>query len=507
MQRTVKVVAFFPLLSESNLQRQFGQVASFGPIDAPSWLYFHTGRFAVISQLVLETCVMLRRGSSFCSINSLIMGCILLSCPVAATAQRHGGGGMAGAGGSGISGISHPTGVDEKDSLKDFHQALALQATSQQIAEFQALVKSAEMAQAELQALLQQLRKENAAGDSAPREALDHALENARIGSKKFVDGFSPAQKAGLKEIAKKLAKADFDLDQGQKRLDQSLEAKAAAPELIPHAESLDKALTDFSNQQLALGREMSITLVTGEDLAFTLPQVKQSVYIQNLTIPVGVSGVLAQIAAQGSQRTFKLELIADLSELQQNITDLLRSQLDSSETCGQRVSIRQARLMPSAPASLLVVRLHFERWMCLRTSRQSTSNELAESDGTVEIKLTAAIEKEKQNALTIKATFGRIDATGMLSDELHSGALGEDLQDRAAKSLLSAAHAATDFKIALPPALQNSVTLQGAKFKDLRVGGLSVVLEGQVELSTEQAGQLASQLNQTLSAQQAPVR
>jgi hypothetical protein len=54
---------------------------------------------------------------------------------------------------------------------------------------------------------------------------------------------------------------------------------------------------------------------------------------------------------------------------------------------------------------------------------------------------------------------------------------------------------------------VQNSATLQSAKFRDLGVGGLSVVLEGQVEISNEQANQLASQLNQTLSAQQAPAQ
>ena len=251
----------------------------------------------------------------------------------------------------------------------------------------------------------------------------------------------------------------------------------------------------------------MSITLATGEDLAFILPQVKRSVGIQNLTIPVTVSGVLSQSAAQGGRRTFRLELIADLTELQQSITDVLRSQIDSSETCGQRVSIQQARLTPAAPASLLVVRLHFERWMCLRASGQPTSTELAESDGTVEIKLTVAIEKEKQNTLVVKAAFGRVDATGMLSDVLHSGALGEDLQNKVAQSVLSAARVGTDFKVALPPAVQNSATLQSAKFRDLGVGGLSVVLEGQVEISNEQANQLASQLNQTLSAQQAPAQ
>ncbi len=413
------------------------------------------------------------------------------------------------AGGGGISGISRPTGVDEKDSLKDFHQALALQATSQQIAEFQGLIKSTETAQAELQTLLHQGHKENGATDSGRRESLDHALENARNGNKTFLEGFSAAQKNGLKDISKRMAKAEIDLDQEQKRLDQSFEANAAAPEISSNAESLDKTLTDFSNLQLALGREMSITLATGEDLAFTLPQVKQSISVQNSKIPVAVSGTLSQIAAQGGQRTFKLELVADLTDLQQNITQLLRSQLDSSETCGQRVSIKQARLTSAAPASLLVVRLHFERWMCLRGSGQQTSTELAESDGTVEIKLTATIEKEKekerQNALAIKAAFGRIDATGMLSDELHSGALGDDLQDKAAQLVLSGARAGTDFKIILPPAVQNSATLQGVKFRDLGVGGLGVVLEGQVEISNEQANQLASQLNQTLSAQQAP--
>jgi hypothetical protein len=448
---------------------------------------------------------MLRRGISFSTVNRLILACILLFGSVIANAQRHGGGGMA-SGGGGISGISRPTGVDEKDSLKDFHQALALQATSQQFAEFQSLMKSTGIAQEELHAFLQQVRKENRAAETDRRERLDQALENARNGNKKFLEGFSAAQKNGLKDISKRLAKTDIDLDQEEKRLDQSLEAKGAGPELSSNAESLDKTLTDFSNLQLALGREMSITLATGEDLAFTLPQIKQSISVQNSTIPVTVSGMLSQIAAQGAQRTFKLELVADLTDLQQNITGLLR-QLDSSETCGQRVSIEQARLSSAAPASLLVVRLHFERWMCLRGSGQQTSTELAESDGTVEIKLTASIDKEKQNTLAIKTAFGRIDATGMLSDELHSGALGQDLQDTAAQLVLFGARTGTDFKIILPAAVQNSFTLQGVKFRELGVGGLGVVLEGQVEISNEQANQLASQLNQTLSAQQAPAQ
>ena len=451
---------------------------------------------------------MFRQGISFSAINALILGSLSLAYPMAATAQRHGGGG-AGLGGGGISGISRPTGVDEKDSLKDFHRALAVQATSQQIAEFQVLLKSTEAAQAELQLFLQdlgkrkeELRKENKNGvaESARRDALDPALEDARRGTSKFQEGFSAAQKSGLKEIARRLVKADAVLEQEGKLLDQSLDIKAAVPEIVARAESVDKALTDFYNLQLALGREMSITLANAQDVAFTLPKVTSPVSIANRTIPVAVSGVLSQIAAQGDQRTFKLQLTADLSELQENITELLRDQLDTSETCGQRIAIQQATLTPATPASLLVIRLHFERWMCTRTVGQQTSNELAEGDGTVEIKLTASVEAP--NTLKIAATFGHIAAAGLLEESLRSGSLGEDMLDKIAQSVQSAARGASDLKVALPQAAQNSAVIQTAKFRDVGVGGLSVVLDGQIEISNEQAVQLANQLNQSLSAQ-----
>ena len=87
---------------------------------------------------------------------ALIAGSLLLVCPLTANAQRHGG---ASAGGGGISAITRPSGVKEEDTLKDFHQAMAVQATSQQTAEFQALVKSTAAAQAELQIFLQQAQK------------------------------------------------------------------------------------------------------------------------------------------------------------------------------------------------------------------------------------------------------------------------------------------------------------------------------------------------------------
>jgi hypothetical protein len=460
---------------------------------------------------------MLRHGSLFPGINALLAGSLLLACPVLASAQRHGAGASSSVGGGSLSGYSRPDGVDEKDSLKDFHETIAMQATSQQMAAFQALLKTTEGAQASLQTFLQTLHNENAAPDAAQRDVLDRAVENTRTWNKKFQEGLSSTQKAGMKDLAKRLTKTDSDLELEQKKLDQSLEAKAATPEVLAYAESLEKTFTELHNQQLALGREMSITLASGQDLAFTLPQVRSVVTIASRTLPVAVSGVLTQIAAQGGQRKFQLEISADLSELQPNIFDILSAQLNTSNTCGQRIAIRQAILTPATPASLLVVRLHFERWICARSFGQQTSNELAEGDGSVEIKLTAALEGASTstpgtavpppNTLKITAALGRVNATGMLEEELRSGSLGEELRDQAVQALSSAARAGSDFKTALPPTVQNSAAIQSVKFQDVGVGGLRLVLDGQIEISNEQADQLANQLNQTLQTQSLPAQ
>jgi len=135
---------------------------------------------------------MLRTGISFSTILGLMVGSALLLFSVAATAQRHGGGGMGG--GGGISGISRPTGLDERDNLKDFHKTLAVQATSPQMTEFQALLKSIEAAQAELQPFLQPPQTQNPTAESDRRD-FDRTLENVRSGNKHFQAAFLPHRK------------------------------------------------------------------------------------------------------------------------------------------------------------------------------------------------------------------------------------------------------------------------------------------------------------------------
>jgi hypothetical protein len=453
---------------------------------------------------LLELCVMCSSRISLISIRALILGLAIAALPPAAVAQRHDGG----HGGSISGGSGRPTGLDNKDDLKDFHQALAVQATTQQIAEFQALVKTTEKAKDETRAFLQSLKNSKSEAD-ASGVALSQSLENARTESKKFLDGFSAAQKNGLKEIAKRLAKSESDLDQEQKRLAASLQP-APGSDAASRAEGLDKALDIFSNEQLALGREMGIVLASGQDLAFALPPVKSLLNLsltnqEKRSLAITVSGQLDQTAVANGQRTFKLNLISDLSDLQQNITEILRAQLDGSESCGERFAIRQASLTPSSPASRLQIKLHFERWTCGRSLGQSTSSELAESDGSFELKLTPSVDAS--NGLQLAAAFTRIDASGMLADALRTGSLGDDFRDRVSKVILSAMLAGTNFKTALPPAVQNNAKVQATKFQDAGIGVLSLVLAGQVEISNEQANQLASQLNQQLSAQAAPAQ
>jgi len=99
----------------------------------------------------------------------------------------------------------------------------------------------------------------------------------------------------------------------------------------------------------------------------FKIPPVKMEVKIENRPISITASGVISKITEKHGQNVFRLELIADLSELQQSITEVLRAQIDRSDRCGERIAIQNANLTPLTPASLVVAKLHFERWTCVK--------------------------------------------------------------------------------------------------------------------------------------------
>jgi len=424
------------------------------------------------------------RGSRIAS-RALLLG--LLSLSAAALAQR-------GSSHAPPNVLTRPDAVDSKDTLKDFHQALAVQATTQQIAEFQALLKTTDSAKSELERFLQHPQP----GDS--KSALDQALEAARSQTRKFIEGFSEKQKSGLKEQTRLLDRTDAALADQQKRLDPALEISTTPPaELASYLTAVDRSLADFSSQQLSLAREMGIVLANAEDVTFNLPAVKKTVTVGLQPLQVRVASILSQTAADGDKRTFRLEMMGDLSDFQQNITVVLRATVNSESPCGERLTVSRAILMPSAPASTLNLQLHYERWACLHIAGQNTATELAENDGNVEVHLLPVMDAA---GLQLKTDFGRIGAGGMMADSLRSGDLGSNLREKVARAFLAAMRTASDLKTELPPALQGSATLQTAKFEDAGAGDLALMLRGQAQLSEEQAKSLASQLNQTLSAQ-----
>src|ERR1700691_3979715 len=147
-------------------------------------------------------------------VGGVLVGAGLLLSGTGLFAQHGGGAGMGG--GAPVSGMSRPGGVEDKDDLKGFHRAMAVQATSEQIAQFQEVVKKTEAARGALDQLVSGLDS-HASAKSADEwgsqvVAVREALDGARGGTGKFVGALSLEQKTGLKEITAKLMKAESEL-------------------------------------------------------------------------------------------------------------------------------------------------------------------------------------------------------------------------------------------------------------------------------------------------------
>jgi|HubBroStandDraft_1064217.scaffolds.fasta_scaffold00002_89 hypothetical protein len=443
-------------------------------------------------------------------LTAILLVSALLACPCGMLAQRGAGGGHTGggvAGGDGLAGVGRPSGVDVKDDLKDFHATLAVQATGDQVIQYGLMLKSTAAASAELQAFLEQLGKENNGSELASRDAtIAQAIEKARTDNRKFLEGFSDPQRSGLKEIVKRLTKTDSDLALQAKALD----LEAPALQVVSSAQNLERTLMTFRSEQIDLGEEMSIGAAGhGQDNAFNLPPVKSSITFANQPIAITTSGVISKGVAEGGQNTFKLELTSDLSDLQLNITDVLRAQLDRDARCGDRIEIQNATLTPLPPASLVTAQLHFERWACGTVLGRETTNEMVEGNGTLEVKLTPAIGED--GTLRLVPEMERVDVQGLVGDLLRSGSLHDALPDKIADSILSAVRQGEDFKTTLPAAAQGSATLRHVEFQGTGSGRLTVALEGEIRVSDDKVASLTSELKgqspspQTTSPQTTP--
>jgi len=181
------------------------------------------------------------------------LAAILVFCASSALGQHGGhGGGRRGAPGS--------AGTSDS-SLQDFNRALAVQATPDQASRFLSLAKSTEAARKQAQDLLRLAAKADDPSEFSRHVAsLKDAVEEVQSGNRSFVKSLSKSQKSGLKEVTKKLDKADSEITKQKKVLNQSLGLPQGDDEgVVGLAYKMEKALADFLAQQLSLGREMGI--------------------------------------------------------------------------------------------------------------------------------------------------------------------------------------------------------------------------------------------------------
>jgi len=176
---------------------------------------------------------------------------LLVSAPhLLAQHGGHGGGGRRGTPGTG--------GDTSEAGLTDFNRALAVQATADQAAHFQEFLKNTESAR-KLAHELASAKADSATDSSGKSAALKDAVEEAQGGNQDFVKSFTKSQKAGLKELTKKLEKADAEVCKQWKELERQLEAKGGAAGIASTADRLEKALEEFQSQQVSLGKEMGV--------------------------------------------------------------------------------------------------------------------------------------------------------------------------------------------------------------------------------------------------------
>jgi len=123
----------------------------------------------------------------------------------------------------------------------------------------------------------------------------------------------------------------------------------------------------------------------------------------------------------------------------------------------------------------------------------RDTMNEMAEGNGSIEVKLTPLVDED--GTLRLIPEIGRVDAEGVVGDLLRSGSLGDAVRDTVAQSVLFTIRQGGDFRVTLPATAQGYATLRRAQFQGTGSGKLMAVLDGEIRVSDEKATALTSEL------------
>lgn len=236
------------------------------------------------------------------------------------------------------------------------------------------------------------------------------------------------------------------------------------------------------------------------QSVTFKIPPTKIPLKIKDNEIAILASANIVLRQQTKGLNILTLDLTADLSDLQQHMTDLLSSQLDKDDRCGDHIEIQNATLTPAAPAAIAVVQLHYERYGCAKVFGKQQSKRLVGGNAIIPMTLTPAVE-EDHTELRLVPTVGQIQADGSLGELLRSGTLGEMLQEKIHKAILNAMQKGTDLSATLPPAVQGYATIENAQFKDAGSDHLLVLLSGKIQITNDQIQALSKQVKERAAA------
>jgi hypothetical protein len=256
--------------------------------------------------------------------------------------------------------------------------------------------------------------------------------------------------------------------------------------------------------QQLVSALVLTIVVsaqASDKTVTFKIPPVKIPVDLKDQRITMVASGVITLTAKKQGLNILDLQLNADLSDLQQNMTALLAAQLDKDDHCGDRITIQNATLVPVDPASQSVVQLHYERWACAKVFGKEQAKRVVGGNAVIQMKLTPEVE-EDNTELKLVPEVGPIQADGSLGELLRSGSLGDMLREKIRKAILNALQKGTDLNATLPPAVQGYAKIRNAEFKDAGSGRLLVTLEGEIQITNDQIQALSKQVKERAGGQ-----
>lgn len=207
-----------------------------------------------------------------------------------------------------------------------------------------------------------------------------------------------------------------------------------------------------------------------GEELSLGLGTITTSVSFGDQPVTLAASGLITG-RPNSLQDIFLLRLIVDMSSLQEHMTAILKSQLDTADRCGDRLSVVNAALQPAEPAGALTATIHYERWVCVKMLGKEVNKKLLGGDGQLPVNLTPSVEA---NEVKLTAQMGAIQAKGALGEVLRSAPVRDRLRESVEKSIESALQGGVNLKTILPPALGRVASLVSARFTDAGSGHLN---------------------------------